>query len=403
MTRLGYLVPEWPAQTHAFFWRELTALRSYGDVVSIFSTRRPPDEACRHAFAEEARATTRYLFPPRPAEAARVLFTRPQQVARAVEYLAQLKETDWKERGKLAALLTCAADLVAHCEELGIEHLHAHSCANSAHLVVMAHLLGVPGYSLTLHGDLETYGVDHPAKMQRARFVSAVTRPLQGAILGHTNLSEDRVPVIWMGVDTDRFVPKPRPAAQPGKLELVTVARLNPTKGHHFALEAIKRVRDQGLDIQYAVAGEGPAREAIEAKVKELGLGSCVRLLGTLGENKVLELLQESDAFVLPSSGLGEAAPVSVMEAMAIGLPVVCSIIGGTADMISDDVDGFLIPQKDVTGLANAFEKLARDVALRERIGQAARKRAIEMFDYRVMAKKLHDVIDSKVHSALSR
>src|SRR5688572_13106122 len=205
MTRLGYLVPEWPAQTHAFFWRELSALRAYGDVVSIFSTRRPPDDACQHAFADEARATTHYLYPPRPSAAASVLLSRPAQVAKAVHYLAMLRETEWKERGKLAALLACAADLVAHCESLGIEHLHAHSCANSAHLVVMAHLLGGPGYSLTLHGDLETYGVDHPAKMQRARFVSAVTRPLQTAILGHTDLPADRVPVIWMGVDTERF------------------------------------------------------------------------------------------------------------------------------------------------------------------------------------------------------
>jgi colanic acid/amylovoran biosynthesis glycosyltransferase len=399
MTRLGYLVPEWPAQTHAFFWRELSALRAYGDVVSIFSTRRPPDDACRHAFADEARATTRYVYPPRPSAAAQVLLSRPAQVAKAVQYLALLRETEWKERGKLAALLACAADLVAHCESLGIEHLHAHSCANSAHLVVMAHLLGGPGYSLTLHGDLETYGVDHPAKMQRARFVSAVTRPLQTAILGHTDLPADRVPVIWMGVDTERFVPKPTRTPQAGKLELVTVARLNPTKGHAFALEAIKQVRDQGLDLQYSIAGEGFGREQIEAKVKELGLSSCVRLLGTLGETKVLELLQASDAFVLPSAGLGEAAPVSVMEAMAIGLPVVCSIIGGTADMITDDVDGLLVAQKDVAGLANAFQRLASDLTLRERLGKAARARAVDVFDYRVMAKKLHEVIEHKLHN----
>ena len=88
---------------------------------------------------------------------------------------------------------------------------------------------------------------------------------------------------------------------------------------------------------------------------------------------------------------------------MAIGLPVVCSIIGGTADMITDGVDGFLIPQKDVAGLADAFAKLAGDLPLRERIGLAARKRAVEMFDYRVMAKKLHDVIEHKVHNGLGR
>jgi colanic acid/amylovoran biosynthesis glycosyltransferase len=397
MTRLGYLVPEWPSQTHAFFWRELSALRALGDDVSLFSTRRPADDACRHAFAEEARATTRYVFPPRARESASLLARHPARTARAFEYLATLKETELKERAKLAALVACAADLVVHCETLGIEHLHAHSCANAAHLVALAHILGGPGYSLTLHGDLEIYGVDHPAKMQRARFVSAVTRPLQKQILDATSLRPEQVPVIWMGVDTDRFTPPEKAPGTAGRLELVTVARLANTKGHVYALEAVKRCRAEGLDVRYAVAGEGPHREVIEAKIRELGLGAHVKLLGSLGETEVRELLERSDAFVLSSEGLGEAAPVSVMEAMAIGMPVVCSRIGGTGDMIHDGQDGLLIEQKDVAGFTAAFTRLARDPALRTSLGQAARKQALSEFDYRIMARRLHDTIASRL------
>jgi len=387
--RIGYLVPEWPGQTHAFFWRELSALRALGNSVYPFSTRRPPDSACLHAFGEEARASTYYLYPPRAKVVARVLATRARGVASALAYVASLSETPPRERARLAGLLGCAADLVARAEQLGIEHVHVHSCANAAHITAMARLLGGPSYSLTLHGDLPVYGVDHRQKAKHARFVSVVTRPLQAQVLAATDLTENRVPVIWMGVDTDRFSPAgERPRAGGGFL-LATVARLSGTKGHAFALQALKRVRDSGIDVRYAIAGEGPYRPEIEKTVRELGLEQAVELCGSLSENGVLALLHRADAFVLSSVGLGEAAPVSVMEAMACAVPVICSRIGGTADMITDGDNGLLVDQRDVGGLAAAMSRLATDTDFHARVGRAARERALRVFDYRVTAGML--------------
>ena len=87
--------------------------------------------------------------------------------------------------------------------------------------------------------------------------------------------------------------------------------------------------------------------------------------------------------------GLGEAAPVSVMEAMSCGLPVICSRIGGTPDMISDGIDGFLTPQADEEAIFAAISQLADDLALRKRLGDAARARAEREFDHVAMAKQL--------------
>lgn len=393
MIRLGYLVPEWPAQTHAFFWREVTALRSFGANVTLLSTRRPPVEACRHAFADEARSSTRYLFPPRAGAALSVLARRPQRTQRAIAYLAGLAETRPRDRAKLLALLPCAADLVAHAEERGIEHVHVHSCANAAHLALLAKLLGGPRYSLTLHGDLPVYGVDHRSKMGRASFVAAVTRPLQRQVLEASGLAEAQVPVIPMGVDTDAFAPASGRAPLEGQLRIATIARLNPVKGHGYVLEALRRLRAEGLDVRYVIAGEGPHRPAIEAQVRTLGLGDVVEFAGTVSESGVLDILHASDCFVLASEGLGEAAPVSVMEAMACGVPVICSRIGGTGDMIEDQVDGILIAQRDVDALTSGLARLARDLPFRNRIGEAARQRALAAFDYRKMARRLFDAV----------
>ena len=110
---------------------------------------------------------------------------------------------------------------VRKARRAGVEHVHIHSCATAAHLGALGHILGDLNYSLTLHGDLPVYGTDHRAKMQRACFVSAVTRPLQKSLEAHIGPGRP-YPLIWMGVDTDRFRPAPdraerTPTSQYGK------------------------------------------------------------------------------------------------------------------------------------------------------------------------------------------
>lgn len=396
--RLGYLVPEFPSQTHAFFWRELQALREAGAEARVLSTRRPPADSCRHEFGEAARAETAYLFPPRWGGALARLLLHPLRSLAGISYVLSLAETPWIQRLKLLPALAPAAELVRRAKDEGLTHIHAHSCANAAHVVALAQRLGGPSYSLTLHGDLPVYGTDHDKKMARASFVSTVTRPLQKQVMDTTHLTEERIPVITMGVDIDRFQPSSAESKPSGPFLIATVARLNETKGHIYALRALRRVLDALGDetaLRYEIAGDGPHRTEIEAEIERLGLGGHVELLGNLSEDQVRELLSRCDLFCLPSFGLGEAAPVSVMEAMACGLPVACSIIGGTRDMIANDEDGYLIEQKDEEGLAAVFQRLVQEPQTRSRIAAGARARATRDFDYRIVARRLLKHIES--------
>jgi len=391
--RLGYLVPEFPGQTHAFFWREVQALRGAGVEVHLLSTRRPEPGACAHAFAEAARAETTYLFPPAPerwpASALARVFSPGVR-----SYFAELPERGPASLARQTGILASALELRAQAQRLGLQHVHVHSAANAAHVASLAHLLGGPTYSLTLHGDLDVYGTGHARKFRTAKFVSVVTRALAEAVGEQLSLPAAFLPVIRMGVDVGSF--KPLPRGDSPDFRLTTVARLNHTKGHVYALEAIARLRAEGFELRYRIAGTGPEEAALRAHVARLELGDVVSLLGSLAEHEVRELLLDSDVFLLTSFGLGEAAPVSVMEAMASGCSVVCSRIGGTAEIIANGEDGLLVPQQDVGAIAEAVRSLITSKDLRNRIGSAARRRALADFDAGTNAQRLLACIEGK-------
>lgn len=395
--RLGYLVPEFPGQTHAFFWREIVALRLLGVDVRLVSTRRPPPDACRHAFAAEAHRETHYLLPFRARHVLTALGSIGSLGA-SVGYVAGLKETARPRRATLLGLIPIAAELKSWAHHNRIQHIHVHSCATTAHLAAACRLLGGPSYSLTLHGSLSVYGSDHASKMKHAAFVSAVTRPLQAEVCECTGWNADRVPVVTMGIDASRY-PARVPRELAGPLKIATVGRLCPTKGHRYVLEAMARLRQEGIAIHYTIAGSGPHQTAIEREVREFGLQEFVQLTGSISEEAVAQLLCESDAFVLASIGQGEAAPVAVMEAMAAGLPVICSRIGGTPDMIDDGVDGFLVEQRDVNSIAPALTELSCSLELRSQMGAAARKVAESRFDAYQTTRQLLEMIDLHVGS----
>jgi glycosyltransferase involved in cell wall biosynthesis len=316
------------------------------------------------------------------------------KIYRIVGYVAGLSESSLIERIKIAGMVFCSLDFVAFARRSKLEHVHVHSCAQAAHIVAMAYLLGGPPYSLHLHGDLAVYGKDHASKMQCATFVAAAARPMEREIVDVVGLSEHRVCTCWMGVETDLMVP-PSHKEPSISFNITTVARLNRAKGHENVLRAMALLVREGLDIRYAIVGTGPYESSLKRIVLELGLLDRVEFTGTLGEDEVKAVLHRSDAFVLASVGLGEASPVAVMEAMSIGLPVICSLIGGTAQMITDGVDGFLVEKHDIDGIASRLRLLVSSQELRKRLGIAARLRAVNTFDVSRTAAKLLKQIES--------
>jgi len=190
------------------------------------------------------------------------------------------------------------------------------------------------------------------------------------------------------GVDTERFAAAAANATSPwGADDIVigTVARIQDVKNHRGLVQAFARLRelvpDQRERLRLSIVGDGPLMGALRAQVAELGLQDVVWLPGA--RDDVAALLHGFSLFTLPS--LAEGTPVSMLEAMACGLPVVASNVGGIPEVVFDGVQGSLVPPQDTEALAAALAAYVRDPALGRRRGEAARARVEDAFSMRAM------------------
>ncbi|WP_297772548.1 exopolysaccharide biosynthesis GT4 family glycosyltransferase EpsE [uncultured Roseovarius sp.] len=376
---LGYLVPQFPGQTHIFFWRELADLERSGAVAHIFSTRPPAAGLISHDWSKEAMARTTYLGRPS-------LVDVITGIARA-PWRAILREKGG--RGFLRDVAIClpaARALIRECRARGIDHVHAHSCGRAALICALARLMGGPTYSLTLHGPLADYGPGQGFKWRHASFATIITRTLlreARSALG-ADLPAD-VTIQPMGVDTDDFkrdAPYEPPVAG-APLRLFACGRLNVVKGHQDLLSALRLLLDRGVDVQLDIAGEDDAggsgyRAELQAHLDALGLSAHARLLGAISAAEVRRHLLAADVFVLAS--WHEPLGVAYMEAMACGVPTIGTDAGGVRELISHGETGMLVPPKSPEDLADAIAELAADSALCARLSEAGRASIVRDF-----------------------
>jgi colanic acid/amylovoran biosynthesis glycosyltransferase len=197
----------------------------------------------------------------------------------------------------------------------------------------------------------------------------------------------ERLRVHRMGVDMRRF-PAPARRGAMARLKIVTVARLVAKKGID---DAIRAVAGLSIDYEYIVAGEGPLRSALEGVAS--ASGAYVRFAGAVRQNEVAKLLESADIYLAPSvtasDGDIEGIPVSIMEAMAAGLPVVSTRHSAIPELVADGVSGFLAGERDIPGLARHLMALAEDPGLRARMGAAGREIVAREFAINELNAKL--------------
>jgi colanic acid/amylovoran biosynthesis glycosyltransferase len=191
-------------------------------------------------------------------------------------------------------------------------------------------------------------------------------------------LAPAKAVVIRPAVDPEMFRPADSPRAKDGVFSVVTVGTLIWMKGHEWALRAIRRVADRGINVRFDIIGDGPDRQRALYTIADLGLKDRARCVGRLTPEEALRLVRQADAFLL--SSLSEGISNAALEAMACGVPVVTTACGGMREAVTDGVEGFVAPVRDAEALAAALLRLAGDASLRQRMGQAARARVEREF-----------------------
>jgi len=166
----------------------------------------------------------------------------------------------------------------------------------------------------------------------------------------------ERISVHRMGIDTRKFQFSPRRPVADGIFRLLTVARLVEKKGVEYGMRAVSKTLGRFPKLEYTIAGDGPLRKDLEHLAQSLNLSNNIRFTGWINQNTILDLMKKADLLLAPSvtdaDGNKEGIPVVLMEALALGLPVISTRHSGIPELIKDGKVGYLVQEKDVDGLS---------------------------------------------------
>ncbi|MBW4550849.1 MAG: glycosyltransferase [Aphanocapsa sp. GSE-SYN-MK-11-07L] len=188
----------------------------------------------------------------------------------------------------------------------------------------------------------------------------------------------NRTIVHRMGIDINQLSPELKKLRSENKARILSVARLEEKKGIEYGILAVAKLLDLGYDIEYLIAGEGTLRENLQNLIDDLAINEKVKLLGWKTREDITALRYNTDIFLSPSvtsaDGDKEGIPVAIMEAMAIGLPILSTVHSGIPELVKNGESGFLVPEKNVEALAERLQYLIDHPEISETLGREGRR-----------------------------
>lgn len=394
--RIAYVLWHYPILSETFIRREIRALRGLGfdvDIVADAPEAVEPDpdspaDAVIHLEPIDRRRRRHF--------ARRLLLRRPLRLLDRALFIASRRYGPGKTLAEDVRTLNAAIYMAGVLEERGATHVHAGWADRHAFIALIAARLIGASFSLNLRAHevhSRHYAFALAEKIAAARFAVTNSRYNQSRLRALAGpVARDRVRVIYNGLDLERFEPGQDARSDPVP-RLLSVGRLVQQKGFDQLLEACALLRERAIDFRCDIIGGAaePAETAtavcLRIQQRRLGLEDRVRFTGPLPLSRVLAALDEADVFVLPCvvtpHGGRDVTPNALLEAMAMRRAVVATPVGAIPELVDDGVNGILVPPGDAAALADALERLLADPPLRQRIGDAARRKVEERFDIR--------------------
>jgi glycosyltransferase involved in cell wall biosynthesis len=383
--RVAYVLTHYPKLTQTFLRREIETVASPDLQVLPIAINAP--ERYEVAAEEDRRESARTFYikrQPRGRVVAAVLRAFAQRPGAFVSAaVAALRPAGLDAKAMLwrAFYLAEASVVWDHCRRNGVRHLHAQFGGTPATIAMLAADLGERfdgkgtwTWSYTIHGFHDFVNereIGLRAKTDRASFAVCVSDFTASQLMRVSDPSQwSKIHTIRCGIDIDQF-------AHRGAVELaspptiLTVGRLSAEKGHGVLLDAAVILHRQGIDVRIVFVGSGPIERELGEQARVAGISDLVTFAGELPPIEVNRRLRSADVFCLPS--FAEGLPISIMEAMAVGVPVVATYVGGIPELVADGVTGYCVPAGRADLLAGAIRRALDDPGERAKIIAAAR------------------------------
>ncbi len=395
--RVAFLVNHYPMVSHTFIRNEILGLERLGLQVERLSIRPTPSELVDASDIEEELKTEKILGP----GAARRLMvnTLATMASHPIKFshgvMAAWRLSRKSQRGFLYHLIYLAEACYLRCwsSRRQVRHIHVHFGTNGATVALLCKKIGGPTFSMTVHGPSEFDEPDQIAlgdKVAEASFVVAITSFCASQLMRWSNPADwDRIHIVHCSVD-DQFFLETNPIDQSANT-LVCVGRLGAQKGHHILLDAFAKARDQGADLKLILIGDGELRGSLESRIDSLGIRDHVTLTGWKAGHEIKDYLIASRGFVMAS--FAEGLPVVIMEAMALGRPVITTMIAGIPELVKTNKTGWLVPAGSRDKLSQAMvDCAAMNVDALNEMGDQCRVAAREHHHGPTEAQKISDL-----------
>lgn len=394
MPPFAYLFERFPSFGQTFCYREVAELYRQGIAAPIFSIRDPKDEPAQDW---DERIVRRVQYLPEEKELLEDVQRASKKRRLTPAIIGALDE--WGRRTDFLRLYQ-AVYVGLRLQEAGISHVHAHFAGMAARTALWIARFFPITFSFTAHAN----DIFAPRKFEIGLDKLA---DASHVIITETDYSEkflrerfperaDRIHRIYNGLNLAEFGHANFSSDPP---LIVAIGRLIAKKGFASLIRACALLVKRGRSFRCEIFGEGPLENELRAQIEELGLRELVQLPGPKPQHELRERLANASVFVLSSvpeaDGGMDNLPTVIMEAMATGLPVVSTRIGGIPEMVVDNETGFLVQPEDAVALAEAIERVTNDGSLGQKLGQAGYERAQKLFSIEKNVKELCALLPS--------
>ncbi len=380
---LAYLFYHFPRYTETYAYREVLQLDKLGVNMALFALRRDPPGPVPNE-AVQLLEKTHYLQ--------LVPFIR-----KVMHHAAMLIRHPFRYFGVLFKLMLWSGDvplwfwrnwhtfwvgviLARKLQQKGLNHLHIHHAQKAASVGYVASQIARIPFSIMLYGkDLLSLKRDSRYAIRHARWVFCFHETHKETLLDLVpGLGKEQVRVLHPGVDANVFQPVSDKKESLFQFRLITVTQLEPNRGLEDLLKTYKILDSRDIDFEAIIIGEGPERRKLQDQANRLRLNHRVRFTGARRMEEIIESMGRADLFVLPLPKTREndyeGIPMALLEAMAMGIPVITTEIEGIRDVV-DESTGRVLKEPTPIELADVVEELLLKETLRERLGRRARRR----------------------------